>query len=96
MLDAFTVRDSAAEAFMRPFFAQSQGAAIRSFSDMVNGEAEHPIAAHPEDYTLFALGTFNERTGMMETHEPRSLGNGATFVLVPSTYAPLLEEPADA
>ncbi len=82
MLSAFTVRDSAAEAFMRPFFAQSKGAAIRSFADQVNDTDGNPIWQHPEDYTLFELGTFDELTGFLKVHEPRSLGNGSTFLIV--------------
>jgi len=82
MLDAFTIRDSAAEAFMRPFFAQSSGAAIRSFSDMVNSDdKDHPVGQHPEDYTLFSIGSFDEQTGLMKVHPPESLGNGATFLV---------------
>lgn len=83
MLGVYTIHDSAAEAFMRPFFAQSSGAAIRSFSDLVNGtERDHPVAAHPEDYTLFEIGQFNERTGQLVSCEPRSLGNGITFLVL--------------
>ncbi len=91
MLAMFTVRDGAAEAFMRPFFAQSTGAAIRSFSDMVNADGEDVVSQHPEDFTLFSLGTFQEETGAMEVHEPRSLGNGSTFVLQPRI--PVMELP---
>lgn len=79
MLNAFTIRDSAAEAYMRPFFAQSPGAAIRSFSDLVN-DPEHPIGQHPEDYTLFQIGEFEELSGVLEVYEPRSLGNGIQYV----------------
>ncbi len=86
MLSAFTIRDSAAEAFMRPFFSQSKGAAIRSFSDLVNGDDDHPVAQHPQDYTLFEIGSFDELKGEFTAHEPRSLGNGATFRVVPSSY----------
>ncbi len=84
MLELFCIRDSQAEAFMRPWCAQSQGAAIRSFSDMVNEEGkESLITSHPEDFTLFSLGSFDEHTGHMKVHEPQSLGNGSTFVLAP-------------
>jgi len=90
MLGVFTIRDSAAEAFLRPFFAQSKGAAIRSFSDEVNG-GDTPIAAHPDDYTLFELGTFDELKGEFEIHEPRTLGLGSTFVIQGSKIPLTLE-----
>jgi len=92
MLGAFTIRDSASEAFMRPFFAQSKGSAIRSFSDMVNG-SDHPISDHPADYTLFEVGEFDEMTGLLKVHEPRSLGNGATFLVLKANA--VLEEVSD-
>ncbi len=80
MLSLFCIRDSAAEAFMRPWCAQSEGAAIRSFSDMVNGSGDL-VSEHPEDFTLFSLGSFDEQSGAVKAHEPRSLGNGSMFVL---------------
>lgn len=82
MLRLFCIRDSQAEAFMRPFCALTDGAAIRTFSDMVNADnKESLITAHPEDFTLFSLGSFDEQSGAMNVHEPRSLGNGSTFTL---------------
>ncbi len=76
-----TIRDSAAEVYARPFFARAPGEAIRSFSDLVN-EQDHPIGEHPDHYTLFQIGSFDEQTGSVEAHEPRSLGNGMDYVSV--------------
>ena len=87
MLKAFCIFDAAATAAMRPFFAQSAGAAIREFTDIVNNP-EHPIGEHPEDYTLFAIGEFNEQSGTLEGCTPASLGNGLTYLRKPH----LLEE----
>ncbi len=92
MLELFCIRDSQAEAFMRPFCAQSSGAAIRSFSDMVNSQGSELISSHPEDFTLFSLGSFDEQDGMLTVHEPRSLGNGSTFVLQPRVLQVDLED----
>lgn len=79
MLRMFTIHDAAANAFMRPFFAQASGSAIREFADLVNSD-DHPIAAHPEDYALFSLGEFNEETGeLVVENPPVSLGSAVTF-----------------
>lgn len=78
----FTIHDSASSAFMRPFFSQAPGAAIREFSDLVNGE-KHPVSSHPEDYTLYEIGKFDESTGKLTACEPISLGNGVTFLVQP-------------
>lgn len=58
----FAVYDSAAQVYMQPFFCRSRLEAIRSFSDAV-GKADTPFCAHPADYTLFAVGEYDDSTG---------------------------------
>lgn len=74
------VRDRAADAFMRPFFVPTRGMAIRSFQDEVNRAApDNSMNAHPEDYDLFALGTFDEETGQFtgnQTGQPEQIAIG--------------------
>jgi len=60
----FSVRDAKADAFMRPFFAQSEGIAVRGFTDEVNREGSE-LGKHPEDYALFKVGEFLEDEGMV-------------------------------
>lgn len=55
----FTVYDSKAKAYMSPFFDQSHGAAIRAFSDAAKNP-QSAIGRHPEDYTLFYLGEYDD------------------------------------
>lgn len=76
-----SVYDSKAEAYMRPFFAEATGQAIRSFSDEVNSAREDAVlSAHPEDFTLFELGTFDPLTGALLPYEAKkSLGCGIDF-----------------
>lgn len=58
------VRDAKADMFMRPFFANSVGMAIRSFTDEVNrNEQENIIANHPEDFSLYQTGLFDDQDG---------------------------------
>lgn len=60
-LEILALYDSKSEAFMTPFFAQSVGAAVRSLSDLVNNRGEQrneAPALHPEDFSLFRLGTW--------------------------------------
>lgn len=76
---AFTVFDSAAEAYLQPFFARSEGEAIRSFSTAASSE-DHMFAKHAADYTLFKIGTFDDATGLLEVpHPPVSLGNALDY-----------------
>ena len=55
----YTIFDTASGAAMRPFFAQGDGAAMREFSDLAVN-ADHPIGKHPEDYSLFRIGQFDD------------------------------------
>lgn len=59
------VYDQAIEAFGRPIFVRSLGEAERSFRDEINN-ADSPMYKHPEDYSLYSLGTFNEDTGTID------------------------------
>lgn len=72
------IHDGAAAAFMRPFFVMSVGEGVRAFSDLV-ADPEHPIGRHPDDYTLFRVGTFSQPSGVVTPETPVSLGNGLEF-----------------
>jgi len=64
-----SIYDAALAAYGRPFFTATTGAAVRSFTDEVNRQAEdNQIFNHPEDYTLYNLGTFDDSTGLF--HPP--------------------------
>lgn len=69
-LIAFAIYDQAAGAYLRPFFLNTVAQSRRSFLDVCS-DAKHPIAQHPEDYTLTRIGQFDETTGelMPERHE---------------------------
>lgn len=56
-----TIYDVKAEAFNKPVFVQSYPAAVRSFTEAVN-TPESEINKFPEDYSLFALGEFDDST----------------------------------
>jgi len=79
MLLAFAVFDSKAEAYLRPFFAETKGLALRNFVDAVQ-DSNSPMGKHPEDYTLFHVGAYNQLTGVLESKAAfESLGNAVTF-----------------
>lgn len=58
-LQIFTVYDCKAEAYLPPFYLNTRGQAIRAFTDSVN-DPNHQFAKHPEDYTLFFLGSYED------------------------------------
>ncbi|WNK12856.1 MAG: nonstructural protein [Microvirus sp.] len=62
------VFDAAVGAFARPIFVPSQGLGIRVFMDEVGRKAaDNPMQAHPQDFSLFRLGEFDEKSGMFES-----------------------------
>ena len=69
---AYSIYDVASQAYMRPFFMMSDGQAIRTFTDIAT-DADHEIGKHPEDYTLFRIGQFNDNTGEMVGQSPEKI-----------------------
>ena len=74
-LNAYTIYDVASGIYMRPFFSQADGQAIRGFKDIAC-DAEHEIGKHPQDYTLYRIGSFNDTTGSMVGEELEKLITG--------------------
>lgn len=61
--NVYAVYDSAIKSFMAPFFMQTDGQAIRAFSDTVNAVPPTLVSKHPEQFTLYNLGTFDDESG---------------------------------
>ncbi|AXL15447.1 nonstructural protein [Microviridae sp.] len=78
-LNAYTIFDVASGIYMRPFFSQADGQAIRGFKDIAT-DADHEVGKHPEDYTLFRVGSFNDTTGKMDGDELEKLATGLEMV----------------
>lgn len=75
----FCVYDSKIEAFMTPFIMQTKGQAMRSFGDTVN-DSSTQFWKHPEDFTLFEIGTYDDREGVYQMHDAKiSLGTALEF-----------------
>lgn len=74
------VRDAKAEVFMQPMFFQAPAQARRAFGDAVN-DPKTDFGRHPEDYTLFALGEWDEFEGKIEMYpQAVSLAVGSSLV----------------
>lgn len=75
-LKMFTVYDSKAESYLRPFTMQSTGEAIRGFITTLN-DPQTEFCKYPADFTLFELGTFDPQTCKIEILQTmQNLGNG--------------------
>lgn len=79
MKKIYTVYDQKSEAYLQPFFMDTDGQATRAFSDLIN-DPQHEFGKHSEDYTLFNIGTYDESTAQIVCGlSPISLGKGLEF-----------------
>jgi len=68
ILHVVAVFDSAAQVFQRPFFVPRIEVARRAFADEVNrADAANQLHQHPEDFSLYVLGTFNDEVGTLSS-----------------------------
>ena len=63
-----TVYDSKAAYHMPPFFVKTKNEAIRAFKDAVS-DSRSPFHSHPEDFTLFLVGEFDDSTGTITNYD---------------------------
>lgn len=67
--EMFAIYDAAAGCYRSPMHMKSAGLAIRAFTDAVNAK-DNELSAHPEDFTLFRVGTFDDDTGEVTAFKP--------------------------
>lgn len=67
VLKVYAVYDSKLEAYMQPFFMQSKGVALRALTETLT-QRDHMFSKHPEDFTLFELGEYDDSNGKMLPH----------------------------
>lgn len=82
MLKIFIVNDAKAQCYGMPMVLKSSGEAVRSFTDVANDKGS-TIGKHPEDFSLFEIGEYDERSGQISTYPAQiSLGKAIDFVNV--------------
>lgn len=65
----FTVYDEKAKLFGKIFFMDEIGEARRGFGDAVS-DPKTGLHAHPEDYRLYQIGTYDVHTGKLTSLDP--------------------------
>ena len=76
-LNIYSIYDSAAKAYMQPFFVQTNGIAIRLFTDNVNSKDDNQVSKHPQHFTLFKIGEFDDQKGTIEPMTPEAVATGS-------------------
>lgn len=86
-LNAYTVYDNKALVYGVPFFAPTDGAAIRSFRDLSN-DAQTSVGAHPADYSLFQCGVYDDSNGAFAPLSPlRHVIDATACIVQPAQLA---------
>jgi hypothetical protein len=78
-LNVYTIFDQAAAVYKRPFVAQADGEVLRVFKDMALNK-DHEIGAHPEDYTLWRIGTFDDNKAELVAEAKECLATALELV----------------
>ena len=74
----FSIFDTKAGVFSRPFQMTTIAEAIRAFSDLAN-DSQTSISKHPGDYQLVHIATFDDNTGLYQNAEKQYLGYASEF-----------------
>lgn len=77
--NVYTIFDTASGIYKRPFVAQADGEVLRVFGDMCC-DADHEIGAHPEDYSLWRIGTFDDNKAKLVAEDLECLAQGVEMV----------------
>lgn len=79
-MQVFSVFDSKTKVFSQPNFLVNKGAALRAWMDACN-DPQSNISKHPEDFTFFHIGEYDDENGTFENLKtPESLGCAIQFV----------------
>lgn len=70
LIRAYSIFDSKALVYHQPFFAPTNGAAVRMLADTAN-DLSTSIGRHPSDYVLYCVGQYNDQNGEMKPFSPR-------------------------
>jgi hypothetical protein len=92
-LNVYSIFDQAAEAFVTPFFMQNDGLAMRAFQDNVNANDENNISKHPEQFSLYKIGEYDDKVGVIDSYEQPKVVARAIELKNEQTYSlPEIEE----
>jgi hypothetical protein len=79
-LELFTIYDTKSETYFQPFYMLNTAMALRQFADMAN-DKESNISKHPEDYTLYHLGSWQDQDAKFETIDKKLIASANENVI---------------
>ena len=81
-MNLYTIKDTASKRSIAPFVRENDDVAIRDFTKMVSGQPgpNNPFAETPEDFTLYKIGTWDDRSSAIRGIDPERLAEGEQLV----------------
>ena len=74
-LALYSLRDNVSNVFGAPFVAVNRQSALRSCISESQNPASGPLHTHPQDFAVYAVGEFDNETGVFEPHTvPNCIG----------------------
>lgn len=69
IMRVYTVFDSKSLIYNMPFYAATNGAAVRMLADLAN-DLSTSIGRHPSDYVLYCCGHYDDQTAAVTPYSP--------------------------
>lgn len=73
-----SVYDSQLGIWSNPQVTLNKGSGTRAWTEAVNDE-QSPYSKHPQYFTAFLIGDWDEQTGQFTQHAPDSIGTAVEF-----------------
>lgn len=88
----YSIYDKAAKAYNTPFFMHNKALAIRAFSDNVNSKEENNISKHPDQFSLFYLGEYDDSKAQFNINDQPELEATALELVEHTLETDLIKE----
>lgn len=93
IVNAYSIYDMKSLSYSPPFYAVTDGAALRIVQDAAN-DMSNSLGRHPADYILYKVGAFNDADGVLQHLDPREhVIDLIALVHSSKPSMPLFEEP---
>jgi hypothetical protein len=63
----YSLFDKKSDLFANPFVEKTDGTAVRAITDLIRQQPTGPFAQYSQDYTLYKIGEFDERSGLVSS-----------------------------
>lgn len=91
IMRCYSVYDRKTLAYGLPYFAPTDGAAVRTLSDAVNS-GDSNLSRHPQDFVLYFIGEFNDAKGLLLSNAPLvHIVDAVSLVKEPAAGLPMFD-----